>query len=88
MKDQNKSTAYSNWFNDYKAQADIQNNDMPDNVPYNLDMTKYNNDDSSNSDSDGSSDGSSSDTNADASTTEGSSDSSDQQSSDSESSAQ
>ena len=68
--DQNKSTAYSNWFNDYKAQADIQNNDMPENVPYNLDMTKYDNSDSSSDNSDGSTDGASADTNADASVTE------------------
>ena len=73
MKDQSKSTAYSNWFNDYKAQADIQNNDMPENVPYNLDMTKYDNNDSSSDNSDGSSNGASADTNADASATEGSS---------------
>lgn len=88
VKDQNKSTAYTDWFNSYKEQADIQNNDMPENVPYNLDMTKYNTDDSTDENSDGSSDSSSSDTSADASTTENSSDSSEQQSSDSESSAQ
>lgn len=94
VKDQNKSTAYTDWFNDYKSQADIQNNDMPDNVPYNLDMTKYDTDDSSSDSSDGSSDSgdstddSSADNTADASTTDGSSDSSDNQSSDSEGSAQ
>lgn len=88
VKDQSKSTAYSNWFNDYKAQADIQNNDMPENVPYNLDMTKYDNSDSSSDNSDGSSNGASADTNADASATEGSSESSNEQSSDSENSGQ
>ena len=94
VKDQNKSTAYTDWFNDYKSQADIQNNDMPENVPYNLDMTKYDTDDSSSDSSDGSSDSgdstdnSSADNTADASTTDGSSDSSDNQSSDSEGSAQ
>lgn len=88
VKDQNKSTAYSDWFNDYKAQADIQNNDMPKNVPYNLDMTKYDNSDSSSDNSDGSSNGASADTNADASATEGSSESSNEQSSDSENSGQ
>lgn len=87
VKDQNKSSAYTSWFNDYKAQADIQNNDMPDNVPYNLDMTKYNTDDSS-SDSSDSSDNSSADNTADASTTEGSTDTSDGQDSDSQSSGQ
>lgn len=88
VKDQSKSTAYSNWFNDYKAQADIQNNDMPENVPYNLDMTKYDNSDSSSDNSDGSSNGASADTNADASATENSSESSNEKSSDSENSGQ
>ena len=88
VKDQSKSTAYSNWFNDYKAQADIQNSDMPENVPYNLDMTKYDNSDSSSDNSDGSSNGASADTNADASATEDSSESSNEKSSDSENSGQ
>lgn len=86
VKDQNKSTAYSDWFKDYKAQADIQNNDMPENVPYNLDMTKYDNSDSSSDNSDGSTGGASADTNADASATEGSSESSSEQNTDSENS--
>lgn len=88
VKDQSKSTAYSNWSNDYKAQADIQNNDMPENVPYNLDMTKYDNSDSSSDNSDDSSNGASADTNADASATEDSSESSNEKSSDSENSGQ
>lgn len=88
VKDQSKSTAYSNWFNDYKVQADIQNNDMPENVPYNLDMTKYDNSDSSSDNSDGSSNGASADTNADASATEDLSESSNEKSSDSENSGQ
>lgn len=88
VKDQSKSTAYSNWFNDYKAQADIQNNDMPENVPYNLDMTKYDNSDSSSDNSGGSSNGASADTNADASATEDSLESSNEKSSDSENSGQ
>lgn len=88
VKDQSKSTAYSNWFNDYKAQADIQNNDMPESVPYNLDMTKYDNSDSSSDNSDGSSNGASADTNADASATEDSLESSNEKSSDSENSGQ
>lgn len=41
VKNQNKSKAYSEWFDKYKEQADIQNNEMPENVPYNLDMTQY-----------------------------------------------
>lgn len=88
VKDQNKSTAYSDWFKDYKAQADIQNNDMPENVPYNLDMTKYDNGDSSSDNSDGSTDGASADTNADASATEGPSESSSEQNTDSKNSGQ
>ena len=88
VKDQSKSTAYSNWFNDYKAQADIQDNDMPENVPYNLDMTKYDNSDSSSDNSGGSSNGASADTNADASATEDSLESSNEKSSDSENSGQ
>lgn len=88
VKDQNKSTAYSDWFSNYKAQADIQNNDMPENVPYNLDMTKYDNSDSSSDNSDDSNNGASADTNADASATESSSESSNEQSSDSENSGQ
>ena len=88
VKDQNKSTAYSDWFSNYKAQADIQNNDMPENVPYNLDMTKYDNSDSSSDNSDDSNNGASAGTNADASATESSSESSNEQSSDSENSGQ
>lgn len=88
VKDQNKSTAYSDWFSNYKAQADIQNNDMPENVPYNLDMTKYDNSNSSSDNSGDSNNGASADTNADASATEGSSESSNEQSSDSENSGQ
>lgn len=88
VKDQNKSTTYSDWFKDYKAQADIQNNDMPENVPYNLDMTKYDNGDSSSDNSDGSTDGASAGANADASATEGSSESSSEQNTDSKNSGQ
>lgn len=45
VKSQNESDAYTTWFEDYKNQADVQTNDMPENVPYNLDMTAYENDD-------------------------------------------
>lgn len=64
VKSQNESTAYSNWFSEYKSQADIQNNDMPSNVPYNLDMTKY---ESSSSDSSSSDSSSTSSTSSDSS---------------------
>ncbi len=54
QKSQNSSTAYSKWLADYKTQADIVINEMPSNVPYNLDMTQYQSDDNSSSDSSGS----------------------------------
>lgn len=54
VKSQNQSTAYNDWFNSYKEQADIQINDMPADVPYNLDMTQY---ESSDDNSDGTTDG-------------------------------
>lgn len=44
VKSQNQSTAYNDWFTSYKEQADIQINDMPEDVPYNLDMTQYESD--------------------------------------------
>ena len=67
VQSQNQSNAYNEWFNSYKEQADIQINDMPSNVPYNLDMTQYESDDGS---TDGSTDGSdsSSDGSSDTST--------------------
>lgn len=54
VKSQNQSTAYNDWFNSYKEQADIQINDMPTDVPYNLDMTQY---ESSDDNSGGTTDG-------------------------------
>lgn len=47
------STAFSDWYNEYKANADIVTNDMPENVPYNLDMSAYQTDDSSDASADG-----------------------------------
>ena len=44
VKSQNQSTVYNDWFTSYKEQADIKINDMPENVPYNLDMTQYESD--------------------------------------------
>ncbi len=46
----NQSTAYSTWYSDYKSNADIQINDMPSGLPYDLDMSKYQTDDSSSED--------------------------------------
>ncbi len=76
VKSQNESTAYSNWFSEYKSQADIQNNDMPSNVPYNLDMTKYQTStDSTSTDSSSSSDTSSSSSDTSSSNSSNSSES-------------
>lgn len=73
VKSQNQSSAYNDWFNSYKEQADIQINDMPADVPYNLDMTQYeSSDDNSDSTTDGTDDQS-----GDASTDDTSSDSGD-----------
>lgn len=60
VKSQNESDAYTTWFEDYKNQADIQTNDMPENAPYNLDMTAYENDEANGSgdEAQGESDGS------------------------------
>lgn len=58
VKSQNQSTAYNDWFTSYKEQADIQINDMPEDVPYNLDMTQY---ESAEGTTEGSTDGSTED---------------------------
>lgn len=44
---QNQSSIYQDWFSSYEDQADIEINDMPEDVPYNLDMSYYQSDDSS-----------------------------------------
>ena len=36
-----RSDAYGDWYADFKAKADIQVNDMPASLPYDLDMSKY-----------------------------------------------
>ncbi len=74
VKSQNQSTAYNDWFNSYKEQADIQINDMPADVPYNLDMTQYeSSDDNSGGTTDGtddqSGDGSADNTSSDSGNT-------------------
>lgn len=76
VKSQNQSDAYDTWFSDYKEQADIQINDMPENVPYNLDMTQYESDDDSSDSSDTESTDDSSDTSTDESADESSEDTS------------
>ncbi len=47
VENSNKSQAFTDWYNDYKENADIQINDMPENVPYNLDMSQYESSESS-----------------------------------------
>lgn len=42
-----KSEAYSSWYEEYKGKAQIEINDMPENVPYNVDVTQYTATDSS-----------------------------------------
>lgn len=37
----NKSEAYENWYAEYKESADIVINEMPEKVPYNVDVSKY-----------------------------------------------
>lgn len=41
VENQNKSQAFTDWYNNYHDSADIQISDMPENVPYNLDMSQY-----------------------------------------------
>lgn len=41
LQTQNSSTAYTNWMTTYEEQADVVINDMPENVPYNLDLSVY-----------------------------------------------
>ena len=38
VKTQAQSDAYTTWWNDYKEQADLQINPMPENVPYNVSL--------------------------------------------------
>lgn len=81
VKSSNEASAYQTWFQDYKNQADVQKNDMPSGLPYDIDMTPYQSDSSSSSsdassDSTSSSDASSSDASS-ASSADASSSSSD-----------
>lgn len=58
LKSSNQSKAYQQWLSDAKDNADIEIKDMPNGLPYDLDMSKYQSDDSSDSsstDGDGSS---------------------------------
>ena len=58
LKSSNQSKAYQQWLSDAKDNADIEIKDMPSGLPYDLDMSKYQSGDSSDSsstDGDGSS---------------------------------
>lgn len=37
----NASTAFTTWFDEFKSKAEIVVNDMPSNVPYNVDMSRF-----------------------------------------------
>lgn len=74
LKSSNQSKAYQQWLSDAKENADIEIKDMPSGLPYDLDMSKYQSDDSSDSSS---TDGSSSSADNEVSATDDSSASSD-----------
>lgn len=48
MRLQNLQQSFSSWFSNYRDQADIHENDMPDNLSYNVDMSKYQSNDNGN----------------------------------------
>ena len=41
LQSQNQSTAYQNWLTEKKNSSDLTINDMPSDVAYNVDMSKY-----------------------------------------------
>ncbi len=55
-----QTTNYQNWLQEQKNNADLKINDMPEGLPYAVDMSKYNSDSSSSSDTTTSTDSSSS----------------------------
>ena len=74
LKSSNQSKAYQQWLSDAKDNADIEIKDMPSGLPYDLDMSKYQSDDSSDSSS---TDGNSGSADNEVSATDASSTSSD-----------
>ena len=74
LKSSNQSKAYQQWLSDAKDNADIEIKDMPSGLPYDLDLSKYQSDDSSDSSS---TDGSSGSADNEVSATDASSTSSD-----------
>ncbi len=73
LQSQNQSTAYQNWLTEKKNSSDLTINDMPSDVSYNVDMSKYQ---TSSTDSSTSTSTSSSSTSTDSSSTSTSTDSS------------
>lgn len=66
LQSQGQTTNYQNWLKEKKDSSDLQINDMPSGLPYDVDMSKYQTDSSSSSD-DASSDSNSSDASASSS---------------------
>lgn len=58
LQSRGQTTNYQNWLSEKKDSSDLQINDMPSGLPYDVDMSKYQTD---TSDSSSTSDGSSSD---------------------------
>lgn len=52
LQSQGQSTAYQEWLQDAKDSADLVKNDMPSGLPYDIDMSKYTSDDSSDASAD------------------------------------
>lgn len=95
VKTQKQSDAYQTWFEEFKAESDIVVNDMPEGLPYAVDMSAYESDDSegeasdasdaSDGSADGAADGSAeqgSDAAADDASSDGASDGSSDEASD------
>lgn len=47
LQTQDQQTAYQNWLSEKKENSDLTINDMPEGLPYDVDMSKYESDDSS-----------------------------------------
>ena len=55
---QKKAEDFQEWLNHYKEESEVVVNDMPSNVPYNVDLSQYENSDSGdNAEGDGSNEG-------------------------------
>lgn len=81
LQSQDQSTAYQNWLSEKKENSDLTINDMPEGLPYDVDMSKYESDDSSSDSSSSSSTSTSSSSSSSSTTSENSSTSSESSSS-------